>query len=117
MPRGDKNPYKGDLKKLDTRGMARSTSPESIEAGRKLAAGGPAPPYDPAEHARLGRHIEDVAKRTVVGRYETKGRSPTYTLSPDQFAQHQATGEWEGMPTIEQYGPQHQVAEDKEYEP
>jgi hypothetical protein len=117
MPRGDKNPYKGDLKKLDTRGMARSTSAESIEAQRTQAAGRPAPPYDPAEHARLGRQIEDTVKRTVVGRYENKGRSPTYKLSPHQFATFQATGAWDTMPTIEQYGPQHQVAEDKEYEP
>jgi len=117
MPRGDKNPYRGDLKKLDTRGMARHTSPEAVEAARTLAAGRPAPPYDPAQHAQLGRQIEDVVKRTVVGIYETKGRAPTYKLSPEQFGSFKATGSWEGMPTIEQYGPQHQVAEDKEYEP
>lgn len=107
--------YQGDLTKLDTRGAARSTSQEEVAAARQRAAGAPAPPYDPALHARLGREIVDRAQRSVMGNYGNKGRHPLHILTPGQFASFQQTGEWEGMPTPEEYGPQNYEPEDKEY--
>jgi hypothetical protein len=106
-------------KRLDTRGTARRTSQEQIDAARKLAAGRPAPPYDPVLHAKLGREIIDTVKRTVIGLAEVKGRAPTYKLSHDQFAEFTETGAWSGeprMPTPEEYGPHSAVPEDKEYQ-
>jgi hypothetical protein len=116
MPRGDKNPYKGDLKKLNTSGTARRTTQESLDAARTRAAGAPAPPPNPELQAWAKGEIEDRIKRTVMGTVENKGRSPMITLSHIQHAQFKETGEWEGMPTLEEYGPQHAAREDKEYE-
>ena len=103
-------------KGLDTRGGARHTIQESIDTARVRAAGAPGPPPNPALQSWAAGEVVDRAKRTVMGRIEMGGRSPMITLSPHQFATFQATGEWEGMPTPEQYGPQHAYPEDKEYE-
>ena len=97
MAYGDKHPYKGDLSKINTRAGARRTSQEHLDAARVRAAGAPAPPYDPVEHARLGRQIENNAKRWVMGRYENKGRSPMPVLSKQQFTEFQQTGDVAGL--------------------
>jgi len=111
---GDKNPYKGDLSKLNTRGGARHTPQEHIDAARVRAAGAPAPPYDPVEHARLGRQIESNAKRWVMGTHENKGRSPMTVLHPHQFAEFQATGDVAGL--WPGYGPESAGPDDREWE-
>ena len=103
-------------KGLDTRGTARRTSQETLDASRTRAAGAEPPPYDPALHAKIGREAEERATRWVMGRYENKGRSPMIVLHPTQFAQLQETGDWEGSPSLESYGPQSMAPEDKEYE-
>jgi hypothetical protein len=111
----DKPGYKGDLTKLDTRSGARSVPAEDIEAARVRARGAPAAPYDPALHARLGREMVDRSMRAVMGNYPNKGRQPLHILTSSQFSQFTQTGEWEGMPTPEEYGPQDYAPEDKEY--
>jgi hypothetical protein len=106
-----KQGYSKDFSKLKTTGPAKSFTQEESDA-----AGAPAPAYDPALHAALGRQVEDRAKRWVAGRYEIKGRSPMHVLTPAQFSQFTNTGEWEGMPSVAEYGPHSAVPEDKEYE-
>lgn len=101
---------------LDTSGNVRRTSQETLNASRSRAAGAEPPPYDPVAHAKIGRQAESDAKRWVMGRYENKGRSPMMVLHPTQFAQFQQTGDWEGSPSPEDYGPQSMAPEDKEYE-
>jgi len=111
---GDKHPYKGDLSKLNTRAGARRTSQESLDAARVQAAGKPAPPYDPVQHATLGREMEDRAKRWVMGTYENKGRSPMVVLSHSQFAEFKATGDVAGL--LPGYGPHDAGPDDREWE-
>lgn len=116
MARGDKNPYKGNLGKLDTRGAARRTSQESLDAARERVAGKAQGPPNPELVAWTKHEAEDRARRTVIGMFENKGRAPMHVLSAPQFAQFKATGGWEGMPTPEEYGPHSAGPEDKEYE-
>ena len=101
-------------KGINTRAAVRRTPQEDIDAARVRAAGAPAPPYDPAEHARLGRVMEDRATRWVMGRYENKGRSPMVVLSHAQFAELHQTGDVAGL--MPDYGPHVMAPEDKEYE-
>lgn len=112
-----KQGFQGSFSQLNTRGAGRRTSQEDLDASRAQAAGKEPPPYDPAEHARLGRQMEDASKRWMMGRYENKGRSPMFTLSPHQFDSFQKTGAWSGEPQLPaDYGPSSAVPEDKEYE-
>ena len=104
------------LKNIDTRSGARRTSQEELETSRKRAAGAPAKELDPGFHAWAKGEVESRVQRTVMGLYGNKGRYPMHVLTPHQFGQFQSTGAWEGMPTSEEYGPQSEVAEDKEYE-
>jgi hypothetical protein len=101
-------------KGINTSGAARRTPQEDLDAARVRAAGAPAPPYDPAEHARLGRKMEDRATRLVMGRYENHGRSPMVVLSHSQFAELKATGDVAGL--LPDYGPHSQGPDDKEWE-
>lgn len=114
MAHGDKNPWRGTT--INTQGSARRTSQESLDAARVRAAGVDPGPYDPVKHLQGGREIIDRVQRTVMGRYEIKGRSPFHVLTPAQFSQFTETGAWEGMPSLEEYGPHSFVPEDKDYE-
>ena len=100
-----------------TNPVETSFTQEENDASRARAAGRPMGPPNKELAAWAGGQLMDRLQRTVIGNYERKGRAPTYTLSPGQFAQFQSTGEWEGMPTPEEYGPQSYVPEDKEYTP
>jgi len=115
MARGDKNPYGGDLNKLSTRPYAGQTSQERVEAARVHAAGRPQPPDNPGLQAWAKGEVESRASRLVMGLYENKGRAPGFVLSEQQFTQFQTTGEWEGMPTPKEYGPQSAGPDDREW--
>ena len=113
-----------DYKNIDTRGGARRTSQEDLETSRKRAAGsgedfrdeqGVARSSNPAFSDWAKGEIESRVQRTVMGLYGDKGRYPMHVLTPHQFTDFQSTGQWEGMPSAEEYGPQSEVAEDKEY--
>jgi hypothetical protein len=103
-------------KGVNTSGATRRTSQADVDAARVRAAGSEPAPYDPVKHLQGGREIIDRVQRTVMGRYEIKGRSPFHVLTPAQFSQFTEAGTWEGMPSPEEYGPHSFVPEDKDYE-
>lgn len=98
-----------------TRGAVRRTSQEEVEAARVKAAGRAPREVSPEFHAWAKAETESRARRAVMGLISVKGRQPLHVLSEEQFDQFRRTGAWEGMPTPEEYGPQHYVPDDKEY--
>ena len=98
-----------------TRGPAKSFSQEQNDAARAQAAGREPPPYDPVQHAAIGREMESRAKRWVMGLYENKGRSPMPVLSGAQWKEFQATGDVKGL--LPGYGPHSAGPDDKEWTP